>query len=103
VFQAQDMTGNLASGPIEIQFKDNPAFHWMWTGTPTGTFAIQVSHDPVNLGWISLPTTGYTQPAGAAGSNFVDFNQTGAAYVQLIYTASSGDGTLYCKFAAKSV
>ena len=99
----QSMTSSFVVGPIETQFKDNDAFHWAWTGSPTGTFTIQVSNNPSLLGWVSLPNTGFTQPAGGAGSNFVDVNQTGAGYIQLIYTSSSGTGTMNCWFSAKSV
>lgn len=98
------MAADIASDAVSLQFEDNPDIQCKWTGTPTGTLAVQVSLDPVHLGWQTVTfSPSPTQPAGAAGSNYFTLNQTGAAYIRLIYTAGSSTGALYAKIAAKSV
>ena len=85
-----------------------------WTGTPVGTFQVQVSNtyaqdpdgDVLSAGnWNTLPTTSFTGtypvPAGSPGNGFLDVVGTEAAWVRLQYTASSGSGTLTVIPAAK--
>lgn len=103
LFSAHAMTSSFNSSAIGINWEDNIGLQWTWTGTPTGVFTIQVSMDPTLLGWISLPTTGYAQPAGSGDTFGVDFNQTAFAYIRLAYTATSGSGSVTCKIAGKSV
>jgi hypothetical protein len=85
-----------------------------WTGTPTGTFAVQVSNtysqdangNVITAGnWNTLPTSSFTGtypvPAGSPGNGFLDVVGTEAAYVRLVYTAVSGSGSLTVVCAAK--
>lgn len=101
---ATSMAASITSDAVPLQFEDNPDIQCVWTGTPTGTLAVQISLDPTNLGWQTVtfsPTP--DQPAGSSGSNYFSLNQTSAAYIRLIYTRVSGTGTLTAKIAAKSV
>lgn len=100
------MGASFNSDAVLLQFEDNAALQVVWTGTPTGTLDIQLSQDPTNIGWTTItssfsPTP--SQPAGAGGSNFYELNQTGAAYIRMIYTRVSGTGTIKAKISAKSV
>lgn len=98
------MTTSITSDSIPCQWKDNVGIQVVWTGTPTGTIDIQVSMDPDNLGWQSVPFDPTPdQPAGSSGSDWYEINQTPAGYVRLVYTASSGTGTMKAKISAKSV
>jgi len=103
LIQNGNMSGNLTSQNVELEFMDNIGIHVVWTGTPTGTLSVQISLDPTNLGWVSIPFTSPTQPSGSGGSDYFEVNQSTAAYVRLIYTAASGSGTLNAKIAIKSV
>ncbi len=101
---AMSMGASITSDPVPLQFEDNPDIQCVWTGTPTGTMVVQVSLDPTNLGWETVsfsPTP--DQPAGADGTNYFSLNQTGAAYIRLVYTRVSGTGSLSAKIAAKAV
>lgn len=101
---AMSMGASITSDAVPLQFEDNPDIQCKWTGTPTGTIAVQVSLDPVNLGWETVVySPSPTQPAGSSGSNYLTLNQTGAAFIRLVYTRASGDGALYAKIAAKAV
>lgn len=101
---AMSMGASITSDAVLIQFEDNIGIQVKWTGTPTGTLDVQVSMDPTNLGWQSVPFTPTpTQPAGSSGSDWYEITQTPGGYVRLVYTRASGSGSLYAKIAAKSV
>ncbi len=101
---AMSMGASITSDAVRLQFEDNPDIQCAWTGTPTGTLAVQISLDPDNLGWQTVPFTPTpTQPSGSSGSDYFSLNQTSAAYIRLVYTRVSGSGNLSAKIAAKSV
>lgn len=104
------ISGNQAMSPsaitstaVEIQNQDNIGIQLHWTGTPTGAFAFQVSSDyrvdiegnVQNAGnWIALTLNPAIAAAGSADDAYVDFNQLSALYIRVVYTPSSGTGTL---------
>lgn len=70
-----------------------------WTGTPTGTFALQASPDGVT--WTTVPgaaaeftSNSQSQPAGGAGSAWWTWYGLPGTLLQLVYTATSGTGTV---------
>lgn len=105
------MATSITSNPQYIQFQDNIGIQLNWTGTPTGTFSVQVSTDHIMQGllvinpgnWITLPLNPAITASGSPDVAYVDLNQLSAFYVRVIYTASSGTGTLNCYIAAKGV
>ncbi len=104
LLHAISMGASIASNAVKLEFEDNIGIQVVWSGTPTGTFDVQVSMDPVNLGWQSVPFAPVpTAPAGAAGTNWFEINQSPAAYVRLVYTRVSGTGTVNAQIAIKSV
>lgn len=79
----------------------------VWAGSPVGVFSVQVSNSHIqdtqgNIlvagSWNTLPVANFTGtypvPAGSAGFGFLDVYGTEAAWVRLLYTATSGTGTL---------
>jgi hypothetical protein len=77
-----------------------------WTGTPTGTLKVQVSNKnplgPNDNGsfpsfvagdWVDLPDT-TVAIAGSAGNQVYDAEDASYAWVKVIYTNTSGTGTL---------
>jgi hypothetical protein len=110
--------GTMASnifGPVSVIDRiPGISYDIQWTGTPTGTFTVQVSNsyftDPQGnvIGtpnWTNLPSSSfsgtYPIPSGSAGAGFLDVVGTEAYAVRLIYTAGSGSGTLTVYGAAK--
>lgn len=62
-----------------------------WTGTTDGTVKLQVSND--NSQWDDL--TGInTSTGGSAGTDAWNISTIGFAFMKLVYTRSSGTGTL---------
>lgn len=96
-----DMSGNLTSKVSDISNADNVAIQLIFTGTPTGTFAVQGSLDKNTWTALSLsPTPGAT---GVAGNILLDLNQLSFPYIRVVYTASSGAGSLDMWISGKMV
>jgi hypothetical protein len=97
------------TGPVSI-ISNLPGMGYdvSWTGTPTGTFQVQVSNSAKFDGegnyiagtgnWTILPSSSFTGtypvPSGSAGNGYLDVLGTNAYAIQLIYTATSGSGAL---------
>lgn len=114
IVNAHSMTSTFQSPPSNINRIPGMSYDLVWTGTPTGTFQVQVSNSyqqnpdgsvKVAGNWQTLPTSSFTGtypvPAGSAGNGFLDIVGTQAAWVRLQYTAVSGTGTLTVVPASK--
>lgn len=110
---ANNMTGTtvLTSPVIPLEFLDNLGVQFHFTGTPTGTFAVQVSADHAQdsqgvvtvLGsWVPITLTPSPVAAGAADDIYIDLNQLSSPWVRIVYTNASGTGTLSGWATAKS-
>lgn len=108
VISAGDMsTASLTSLITIIQRIPGISYDIVWSGTPTGTFSVQVSNT-VTLNpdgtaatagnWTTLPVASfagtYPVPSGSAGNGFLDVVGTEAYAVRLLYTRVSGSGNL---------
>ena len=96
-----DMSTTITSSDTTIKYTDNVGIQAVFTGTPTGTFSVQVSNDQVN--WDSITFSSAPVAVGAAGSVYMDVNQMSAPYIRLVYTPVSGNGTLNATITAKAV
>lgn len=108
------MTGTsvITSSAVEIINLDNVFLQLHFTGTPTGTFSVQVSSDHdqdpngnviVAGNWISLVLSPSPVAAGASGDIGIDLNQLGASYLRVVYTNASGTGVLSAVVSGKSL
>ena len=89
------------------------SFQPIWTGTPTGEFAIYVSNDfqpsatgdqsnPANAGtWTNLGASISGQPAGSAGNLFIPVYASCGLWIQLWYANTSGSGVASGTFVGK--
>lgn len=110
LFSAGVMTGTnvLTSPVINLNFLDNLGVQLHFTGTPTGTFQVQVSADynPTthNAGhWVAIVLDPVPVAAGAPDDIYIDMNQLSAPWVRVVYTNASGSGVLDGFATAKSV
>lgn len=92
IVKASSIATSFLSASTNILYGDNVGIQLIWTGTPTGTFFVQVSLDGVTFDPITLPSA--VSAAGSAGSAYISLNQLDASYIQFGYTASGGTGTL---------
>jgi hypothetical protein len=111
---AASMATQIISPPTNINMQPGISYDLAWTGSPTGTFAVQVSNTyrqsaggtVINAGnWNTLPTSSFTGtypvPAGSAGNGFLDVVGTEAAWVRIVYNPSGGTGNLTVVPASK--
>lgn len=98
-----DMSGNLTSAVTQIEYLDNIGIQLNFTGTPTGTFSVQVSIDyaqdslgnVTNIGnWIAVTLSAAATASGSANQIYIDLNELSAPWIRCIYTRTSGSGTL---------
>lgn len=99
-FDAADMSGNLTSIVSDVSHLDNMGVALVWTGTPVGTFSFeaQVGVSP----WQDIGLTGITT-TGAAGEHVVNLNQLPFNRIRIVYTATSGTGSLTAYGVVKMV
>jgi hypothetical protein len=107
-------TSSLTSTPMNWDTIRGGSIQAVWTGSPVGSFVIQgslnYSQNPNgsanNPGtWNTVPSGTFlgtlTAPAGSAGSALVDCQFTGIPWIRVVYTNSSGTGTLTLYGAGK--
>lgn len=107
-----DMSSSITSAATNIQFLDNIGVQLHFTGSPTGTFSVQVSlnHKQDSQGvvsvpgdWVSIVLSPAPVAAGSADDIYIDINQISSPWLRVVYTRSSGSGTLQGYVGAKEV
>lgn len=117
LFNGASMTGTvtLNSNPIRIDQIYGFAVQAEWTGTPTGAFKLQASCDsPPNgsqvsnggpdtvTNWTDIANSSYSI-SGSAGNYMWNFTGSFYNYVRLVYTNTSGSGSLKANLCLKGV
>lgn len=109
---AGDMSASITGKPVWIKNQDNVGIQFHWTGTPSGSFDVQVSidhfEDPVGNvitagQWVSLTLDPVIVASGAPDDAYVELNQLSAFWIRVVYSRSSGSGALDVYFTAKGV
>jgi hypothetical protein len=112
LYTAQNMTTSLVSTPVEVKNQDNVGIQLDWTGSPVGTFSVQISSNyqaptPLEPGitgnWVTLPLSPGIAAVGTPDDAYIDLNQMSCQYVRILYTAASGTGSLNALVVAKGV
>lgn len=107
-----DMSGSLTSAVTIIQKLSMLSYDIAWSAgsTPVGVITVQVSNTytqdgsgvVVNAGnWSTLVLSSPLNVSGNSGTLFVDIDQIGAYAMRLVYTRTSGSGTLNVTIAGK--
>lgn len=102
VTNASMATSVTPVSPLSLDLCAVGSFQVIWTGTPTGSFVVEVSNadsdrSGATSNWVdisSLITPTLTAPAGSAGSMYINLDNIGAKYVRIRYVATSGTGVL---------
>jgi hypothetical protein len=112
IIQAADMSASVIGTAIAIKNQDNIGIQLNWTGSPSGTFDVQISNDHVqdpsgnitNAGnFISIPLSPAITATGTPNTAFIDVNQSGAIFIRVNYNRISGTGVLDAYISAKGV
>lgn len=92
LIDAQSMGTSITSSSQNMQRVISYAVQVYWTGTtPIGTFDLQASNDDTNYtSLLSAPIA----VTGNTGSIMIDVAKRGYGYIKVIYTRTSGTGTI---------
>lgn len=111
IITSGSMGASITSAVTNIQYIDNIGIEiYVSAGSPVGTYAVQVSADyqqdaagnVVNAGnWVSLSFS--TAPDTTVNPIYLDMNQLSAPYIRLVYTRTSGTGTLQAYITGKEI
>jgi hypothetical protein len=105
VAQPTDMTSSITMKPQWLGHIANYSIQIFFTGSPTGTFKLQISNDTgtPNAQGDAKKYAGVTHwtdydgsplSVAAAGDVAWDVQNTGAEWVRVVYTPASGSGTI---------
>lgn len=97
---AESMGASITTEASNILHTDRVGYQIAWTGTPTGAFTVEISNDGST--WVELTLSTAIAAAGSADEAFIDA-ETAAKFIRLVYTRSSGTGTLNVHITAKSI
>lgn len=92
---ATAMASTINGPDINVNLYQDFSFHAKWTGTPTGSFKLQGSNDVGDsvTDWEDIPGSTLAV-AGAAGTQMWNYTRSPFRWVRIVYTATSGSGTL---------
>ena len=93
----------MNNSPVStISSQHNIGLDIRFAGTMTGTLSVQCSNDGVTFTSLTF-TPALSQPAGSSLNYLVDCNQVPFQYLQVVYTNSSGSGTLTSILTSKDL
>lgn len=105
------MAGNITSAVTIVQKLSMISYDVSWVGTtPVGVMSVQVSNTYSqnadgtvrNAGnWTTLTLSTPATVSGNTGNGFIDVDATGAFAMRLVYTRTSGTGTMNATISAK--
>lgn len=89
------LNANYNSSPQQVWVKYGFFIQAVWTGTPTGTFKLQISGDPQSNVPGAAPTnwsdySGSSEAISAAGNFYWNVGEVFFNWVRLVYTDGSG-------------
>jgi hypothetical protein len=111
---APTLTADVYGSPTNINGISICSYTIVWTGTPTGTFNIEVCNDYVpnpeysssvdssTGSWVPLVLSVAIAATGSANFAFGDVDTCGAAWIRVHYVFSSGSGTAKATISGKS-
>ncbi len=91
------MSASITSGVVDGRYLEQIKWQLIWTGTPVGTFSLQESLDynPVTrIGTWLDNGSGIQAATGSGDSVIVNLCNRAPAFYRVVYTRTSGSGTL---------
>lgn len=93
------MTSNITSPSLDMSKVEAVVFFASWTGSPVGTIKLQVSLTENTNDFVDLLDS--QQTVNGAGKFMWNVTETNFDQIRLVYTFSSGSGTLNVRVNAK--
>ena len=97
---------SITSSVTNIQYLDSIGIQLQWTGSPVGSLAIQLSADYAQDAQGNVTNSGNwttMQSISTTGGSpvYVDITETSSPFIRVVYTKTSGTGTLNGFITAK--
>ena len=103
-----DMSGSLVTDVVSALYQDNIGFQVEWTGSPSGSFAIEASIDYNDVSGSGTfyeltfnPILG--EAGGSAGGFLINLNQFPYPYYRLTYEPVGSSGSLNVYICSKEI
>jgi hypothetical protein len=94
-----DMSNDITSLSTNIDEAVSYCIQAKFTGSPVGSIKLQASNDPVVLGYSDITET--ITAVTTSGNYMINADLPAYSFVQLVYTRTSGSGTLNATINAK--
>jgi hypothetical protein len=104
IVDAVSMAANINSTGVDLQGLTEYSIQAVYSGSPTGTLKLQISNDLVSDASLVTNWTDYTGSSvaiSAAGNTMYKIDRSGERWARLVYTFSSGSGTLNVVLSAQ--
>lgn len=107
-----NMAGNVTSVVSNIEFLDNIGIQLVFTGSPVGTFTVEISADhaqdqngnvSVAGNWVAIDLDPVPVAAGSADVIAINIDLMSFPWMRVVYTRTSGTGTLNGYICAKMI
>lgn len=104
IVTAGDMSATINGAAIDLDQIYGFSVQAIWSGTPTGTLGLQFSNDIAQGGAAPTNWTADSTQAlsGSAGSYMWNIWPANYRWVRLVYTKTSGTGTLNATYVGKA-
>lgn len=101
-----NMIATITSSVVPLDNVQDFSIEGIWTGSPNGSIIVQVSNDMVNSSaaiaansWVDYTNT--SQTITTAGNFLWNFTNQNMKWLRVVYTFSSGTGTLNVIYGRK--
>ncbi len=98
VLDAEDMSENIESTPLDVGETGGFAVHSDFSGAPGGSLVVSVSND-LDMTFIPIDTYAVT----TEGSRLLNVESARWKYVKVTYTKTSGTGALTTRISGKQI
>jgi len=99
IFDAQSMSTDLTSSIIDLGEAVGYCAHFVWTGSPEGSVIVQASNFNNNLD--SFVEVDSQATGGTDGNYLLNIERAQYRYVRVLFSRTSGTGTLNTRVSAK--
>ena len=107
LIDSESMGASVTSDPFNVQGLDSIAVQFVFSGTPTGTFSVQVSgnYNTVTASgdWDDLFLNPSMTASGASGTASTNIQQLAFLWMRLKYTRTGGTGSLDAYVSGKMI
>lgn len=94
---AGDMAGSVTSSAEPLDYIYGFSIQAIYTGSPVGTLTLEASND--NSNWVTVTDSSYS--VTSAGNYMWNFTVSNFKWVRVVYTRTSGTGTLSARIYAR--